>query len=116
MKREPGCGGILDAHRDSWCALVLGRLELRAGHLNHALPLLERAVTLAPDDASVQAARATTLAHDHYGLGNDLPANVTARAALNKSIALAPNEAATIALLGDLELVAAPTSGSLLRC
>ena len=101
--------GILDAHGDSWrAALVLGRLELRAGHLNDALPLLERAVTLAPDDASVQAAWGkANFAQYHDGLGNDLPATLaTARAALNKAIALAPNEAATIALLGDLELVA----------
>ncbi len=111
--------GILDAHGDSWrAALVLGRLELRAGHLNDALPLLERAVKLAPDDASVQAAWGkANFAQYHDGLGNDLPATLsTARAALNKAIALAPNEAATIALLGDLSSWPAPTSRLPPRC
>lgn len=90
-------------------ALNLGLLELRDGHPDLALPLIESAASQMPGDESAQLALGAALLERLRQLerGSDVANDVIARArrALARSLELSPNLAHTLATFGQLELL-----------
>jgi Tfp pilus assembly protein PilF len=83
----------------------LGRLEVRMGNMDSALPLLERAVSLAPDMAAAQRSYGRLLWRQAEQGGIEGPSLASrARAALARAHQLEPDNAATAASLARIEL------------
>jgi len=87
---------------------ALGTIELRAGHRDVGLPLVERAASLAPDDARIQVALGTALAD---GLTEARMNRATypealgrAQTVLTKAASLGPVPAGTLVDLAFVEL------------
>ena len=90
-------------------SLALGLMELRESRVDEALPLLERAAALMPDDAASNAAYGHALVER---LSNSAPAAderagmiERARTVLTRSVQLDPTSAYAHAMLGYVELV-----------
>ena len=100
---------LLEKHPDvARAACVLGLLHLRAGRYDEAMPLLERAATLAPDDPWVQTAlgRALVAQFEEPRAPDNASAHLPrARTALTRAAARDPNSAYTLALLGRADLM-----------
>jgi tetratricopeptide (TPR) repeat protein len=90
-------------------AYGLGALELKAGRLNEALPLLERAVALDAGDAGYQTALGRALLAKWDEERTDTAAADTlqrARAVLARAAELDPQRVNTLVMLGRAELIA----------
>lgn len=87
---------------------ALGLLELRASNVEEALPLLERAATLMPEDAAFGTAYGRGLVERLQNGASDDPGRDSmldrARSVLSKSIELDTNAVHALATLGYLEL------------
>jgi Flp pilus assembly protein TadD len=99
----------LAANADAARALyALGLLELRESGTDEALPLLERAATLSPEEAMFLTAYGRALAERLRTLGSDDPQREStlarARSALSRSVDVKPTAADALATLGYLEL------------
>jgi tetratricopeptide (TPR) repeat protein len=89
-------------------ACVLGLIHLRAGQYDEAMPLLERAATLAPDDPWVQTAlgRALVALFEEPRAPDDASALLPrAREVLTRAIERDPDSAYTRVLLGRAHLL-----------
>jgi len=86
-------------------ACVLGLIELRDKHYDQALPLLERAATLAPDDAWIQTALGDALIRQSEDPDADADALLQrARAALARAADRDDASARTLATFGRAHL------------
>jgi tetratricopeptide (TPR) repeat protein len=108
---------LLDSDPDhARAAAALGWLELRASRLDVALPLLERAAALAPDDAPIVGAFGMALYEQARRDSSDRAALDAAlsrsRDVLARAVALDGDAAPTLAALADVE---AATGGDLER-
>jgi cytochrome c-type biogenesis protein CcmH/NrfG len=85
--------------------MALGLLELRAANDDVAYPLLEKAASLAPGMASVQAAygRALTRRADRGG-ADDEELYARARTALARAMELEPDNVSTVVTLAEVEM------------
>lgn len=98
--------GILQAHPSAAKPLsALGLIELRAGNEEAAFPLLERAATLAPADATIQAAygRALTRRADR-GLADEDELYRKARTVLARALEIEPDNVSTLVTLAEVEM------------
>ena len=99
--------GVLAKNADSArAACALGLIELREKHLDEAVPLLERAAALAPDDAWIQTAfgRALMVKSEDSSAEETDALRQRARAVLSKAAALDRTSAYTLMLLARAEM------------
>ena len=101
---------VIGAKPDAARALLaLGRLEMRESRVNDALPRLERAATLMPDEAAPHAAYGYALVErlrtSAPGSDERTATIVKARSALTRSVELDPASAYAFAMLGYVELL-----------
>ncbi len=87
---------------------ALALLEFRADNLDEALPLLERAASLDPDDVEIQRAwgRALFARSQQQAIGDDRAIDTLrqSRTVLNRAVELSPRDAETIAVLARVEV------------
>jgi tetratricopeptide (TPR) repeat protein len=100
---------LIEAHTQSARAVYgLGVLELNAGYLGEALPLLERAVALDGNEAAYQSALGRALLARYDEAGTEATAAATlqrARTVLARAAELDPQAVNTLVMLGSAELL-----------